>query len=233
MEFMNVNFHLHIDILAQGPVYGPRGRLHFLEGLHDTNGEEYNPDFLLDSLHQAIKQYQPQSWDLYLKHGLGKRHATVHLDHLLSLWPKICLEQPCVPIAAMRDLVDLLAKDTMTDWQIRYYVPTGQADSSIEYGHTGDYHMSNVIRDAELAQLRSYANTCGHGNITIVVEVYGENTEWEYGDESGSVTRHRSPVTEFWPNLHFDPCKYRFEDGHHFQRNYPGKWCLWSFSCSC
>ncbi|KAG9193679.1 hypothetical protein G6011_03714 [Alternaria panax] len=216
-DFMNVHFHLHIDILEQ-KVSG--GGAHCSENLHDVNGKVYNPATLLASLHQAIQQYQQQSWDLYLKHGLKKRHATVHLDHLLSLWPKISCEQPFVPIAAMRDLVNLLAKDTMTDWQIRYYVPTGQANKPVQYG-LDDYELSKVIRDADLAQLHSRANTCGHGNITIVAEVYGENTEWVYGDNTGCVVRHRTPATEFWPNMHFDPSRYRFRGGDNVQRSYP------------
>ena len=192
-----------MDLQVYKLQYGPGARRYRVKGLHDSNGEEYNPSTLLDTLHQAIKQYMPQSWDLYIKHGLGKRHATVHLDHIFSLWPKICVEHPCVPIAAMRDLVDLLAKDTMTNWQIRYYVPTGQAGVETSYGSTSDEEgMASLIRDTELAQLRGYADTCGRGNITIVAEMYGDNTEWEFGDESHSVTRHRSPVTEFWPNLH-------------------------------
>jgi hypothetical protein len=193
MEFMNVHFHLHIDIITKKEAQ-PR-----CNGQLDSNGEEYNTAALLGSLHQAIKQYQPHSWDIYLKQGLKKRHATVHCDHLFSLWPKITNNQPCMPVGAMQDLVDLLAKDTMTNWQIRYYVPTGQANEEIAYGYTLDEDMSSAIRDAELAQLRCYANTSRHGNISIVAEVYGEDTKWEFGDKSGSVTRQRTPATEFWP----------------------------------
>jgi len=220
-DFMEVQFHLHIDILRVSINRRWDGSDDFR--LNDANGEKWNIVALLDTLHQAIKNYTPHSWNLYLEHELGKRRATVHLDHLLSLWPRISPEHPCVPIAAMRDLVDLMAKDTMTEWQIRYYIPTGQAGVSIRYGCTMDDDMAHAIRDTELAQLRSYAKTCGHDNVTIIAELYGENTAWEYGDKSDSVTRLRSPATDFWPNLHFDPWKYSMPHHQHWNRSYPGK----------
>lgn len=226
-EFMEVHFHLHIDIMLN---IGSRYLSDDEEDddsnntrLLDANGKEWDISTLLEPLHQAIKNYTPHSWDLYLKHELGKRRVTIHLDHLLSLWPRISKDHPCVPIAAMRDLVDLMAKDTMTDWQIRYYVPTGQCGVDVRYRCTFNNNMANAIRDTELAQLRNHANTCGYRNITIVVEVYGENTDWEYGDKSGSVTRQLTPATEFWPNMHFDPWKYKIVRGFHLNRSYPGK----------
>ncbi|KAL1799479.1 hypothetical protein ACET3X_003516 [Alternaria dauci] len=230
MDFMKVHFHLHIDILTRTNLqvyttrYGPGARRYQVDALIDGNGEEYNPSTLLDALHEAIKQYKPHSWDLYMKHGLGKRRSIVHLDHLLSLWPKLSDDHACLPIAALQDLVDLLAKDTMTDWQIRYYVPTGQAGVETSYGNTtdadGEEGMPELIRDAELAQLRRYAAMHGQGHITVVAEVYGDNTGWELGDELHSVTRHRSPVTEFWPNLDFDPSEYEFSLGNHYQKRH-------------
>jgi hypothetical protein len=45
--------------------------------------------------------------------------------------------------------------------------------------------------------LSSHANTCGHGNITIVVEVYGENTEWESSKKSGL---YSSPLVSCRPS---------------------------------
>jgi hypothetical protein len=216
-DFMQVHFHLHVDLLAKPQKNKPCS-------LIDANGQEWNISLLLDSLHQAIKQYIPHSWDRYFQHGLGKRRAIVHLDHLLSLWPKLSEHQPCVPICAMRDLVNLLAQDTMTLWQIRYYVPTGQAHAPIAYGSVyDDEEMSSALRNCELAQLRYYANTCGHDNILIFAEMCGEDNEWEFGDNAGSVTRRRTPATEFWPILHFDPWRYHPADGRHLQRSYPGE----------
>jgi hypothetical protein len=76
-DLMNVHFLLHLDLLRK---------------------EDYDPDALVASLAQAMKVYTPHSWDLYLKHGLEKRRAMVHLDHLLSLWPKLNHAHNCAPI---------------------------------------------------------------------------------------------------------------------------------------
>jgi hypothetical protein len=77
---MNVHFHLHIDLLHK---------------------DEYDPDALLTSLAQAIKVYTPRSFELYLAHGLGKRCAMIHLDHLLSLWPKLFDSRNCISFGSL------------------------------------------------------------------------------------------------------------------------------------
>jgi hypothetical protein len=157
-----------------------------------------------------------------MKHNMGDRKATVHLDHLLSLWPKMYAGQNCVPGGALKALVDLLARDKMTDWETRYYVPTGQANSAIVYGNSSE-EVAEDVRDGELAQLRYYAKLSGHENITAVVEMYGEEKEWEYGDKTGAITQKRTPTTEFWPNMHFDPDRYNISKREHFVKTLPGK----------
>jgi hypothetical protein len=97
----------------------------------------------------------------------------VHLDHLLSLWPKIFGYHNCVRIGTFQWLIDLMGEDKMTDWELRYYVSTGQADKASEYGNC---ESPEAIRDAELAQLRYHAKQ--HDNITVLAEIYGENTAW-------------------------------------------------------
>ncbi|KAF2826694.1 hypothetical protein CC86DRAFT_405956 [Ophiobolus disseminans] len=67
-DFIAVHFHLHLDLLYK---------------------KDCNPVPLIDPLVQAIGVYASHSWDLYLEHGLKQRRATVHIDHLLSLWPKL------------------------------------------------------------------------------------------------------------------------------------------------
>jgi hypothetical protein len=93
-DFMSVHFHLHLDIMQRW---------------------EYAPHALLHSLAQAIKVYKPHSFDLHLKHGLIRRRAMVHLDHLLSLWPKIFNYHNCVRIGTFQWLIDLMGEDKMTD----------------------------------------------------------------------------------------------------------------------
>jgi hypothetical protein len=185
-DFMSVHFHLHLDIMQRW---------------------EYAPHALLHSLAQAIKVYKPHSFDLHLKHGLIRRRAMVHLDHLLSLWPKIFNYHNCVRIDTFQWLIDLMGEDKMTDWELRYYVSTGQVEKSSEYGNC---ESPEAIRDAELAQLRYHAKQ--HHNINVMAEIYGENTAWEYGDEVNSITRRRTPVTEFWPNLHIDMSHYELHE---------------------
>jgi hypothetical protein len=85
--------------------------------------------------------------------------------------------QNCVPVGALKALVNLLAKDKMTDWEIRYYVPTGQASSTITYGNSS-IEVADDIRDGELAQLHYYAKLCGHDTITVVAEMYGKDKVW-------------------------------------------------------
>jgi len=194
-DFMSVHFHLHLELLRK---------------------EDYNPDALIGSLAQAIKVCTPHSWDLYLKHGLGKRRAIVHLDHLLSLWPKLFGGHNCVRVGTFQHLIQLMAKDKMTDWEIRYYVSTGQNDGRSTYGNC---HSPDAIRDTELAQLRYYA--LEHSNITLKAEIFGEDMSWTYGDKVQCVTRHRTPITEFWPNLHFDPSRYDIITYDKFKQNYP------------
>jgi hypothetical protein len=201
-DFMSVHLHLHIDLIP--------------------GQERYRASELLGSLHDAIARFQPCSWELYLKHNMGNRQAVVHLDHLLSLWPKMYAGQNCVPVGALKALVDLLARDRMTDWEIRYYVPTGQVNGSIVYGNSHDL-VQEGVRDGELAQLRYYAKLSGHDSIAIVAETYGEDTTWGYGDKTGAITRHRTPATEFWPNAHFDPSRYAISRREHFVKAYPGK----------
>jgi hypothetical protein len=197
-DFMSVHFHLHIDLLYKAG---------------------YDPKAVLTSLAAALKVYMQHSWDIYLKHGLGKRRAVVHLDHLLSLWPKLFASDNCVPIGALQRLVSLMAKDQMTDWEIRYYIGTGQAREEIKYGKCP---CPEEIRDTEIAQLRYYASA--HDNINVMAEVYGENTTWEFGDKLKAVTRTRTPVTEFWPNVHFDVGRYEITAYKFYHNNYPGKY---------
>jgi hypothetical protein len=197
MDFMSVHFHLHIHLLCE---------------------LDYDSVALLDSLKQALKIYKAHSWDLYVQHGLGKRRAVVHLDHLLSLWPKLGHGERYLPIGTLKALVELLAEDKMTDWEIRYYVSTDQADAASSYGHCCS---PEAIRDAELAQLRGYARP--YDNIRIFAEIYCEDTTWEYGDKLGCVSRTRTPVTEFWPNLHFDNTCASIVVYDDFNANYPGK----------
>jgi hypothetical protein len=196
-DFMSVKFHLHVDLLP--------------------GQERYSVYELLSSLQSAITQFQPCSWDLYMKHYMGDRKATMHLEHLLSLWPKMYAGQNCVPVGALKALVDLLARD-----KIRYYVPTGQANSAIVYGNSSE-EVAEDVRDGELAQLRYYAKLSGHENITVLAEMYGEEKEWEYGDKAGAITRKRTPATEFWPNMHFDPDRYDISKREHCVKTSPGK----------
>jgi hypothetical protein len=95
--------------------------------------------------------------------------------------------------------LDLIAEDKMTDWDVRYYVATWQTGESIAYGNC---ESPADIRDTELAQLRYYTHR--YSNIKIMAEVYGDHIAWEYGDVVRSVTRLRTPVSEFWPNVQFD-----------------------------
>ncbi|KAF1943969.1 hypothetical protein EJ02DRAFT_432753 [Clathrospora elynae] len=82
--------------------------------------------------------------------------------------------------------------------------------------------LEDEIRDTELAELRGYARRSEHGNITVVAEMLGEKSKlWEFGVELQSVTRHRTPATEFWPNTHFDPGRYDFSKRGHFKIYYP------------
>jgi hypothetical protein len=196
-DFMSVHFHLHIDLLCKA---------------------DYDPEAVLASLAAALKMYMQHSWDIYLKHGLGKRRAVVHLDHLLSLWPKLFSSNNCIQLGALQHLVSLMAKDQMTDWEIRYYVGTGQAGKGIEYGNCS---FPEIIRDTEIAQLRYYASM--YDNISVMAEIYGENTAWEFGDKLKAVTRMRTPVTEFWPNVHFDVGRYEITAYDFYRHNYPGK----------
>tara|TARA_R110002003_G_scaffold1519_3_gene23191 strand:- start:2589 stop:3704 length:1116 start_codon:yes stop_codon:yes gene_type:complete len=196
-DFMDVHFHLHIDLLHK---------------------DEYDPYALLTSLAQAIKVYTPRSFELYLAHGLGKRRAMIHLDHLLSLWPKLFDSRNCISFWSLPGFLDLIAEDKMTEWDVRYYVATGQAGESIAYGHCKN---PADIRDTELVQLRYYTHR--YSNIKIMAEIYGDHTTWEYGDAVRSVTRHRTPVSEFWPNVHFDGSRWYFTTYDDFEMNYPSK----------
>ena len=196
-DFMSVHFHLHLELMRR---------------------EDYDPDMLLASLAQAIKIFTKGSWALYLKHSLGKRRAVVHLDHLLSLWPKFGLDPVCIEMGTLQRLVELIAQDKMTDWEIRYYVGTGQANRFISYGHCC---YPRAIQDAELAQLRNY--TRPYSNIKIIAEIYGEDTTWEFGDATGCVTRTRTPVTEFWPNQHANEHWYPIVLRSTFRSLPPGK----------
>ena len=198
-DFANVHFHLHVDLVA--------------------GANTYNPHLIFASLRDAIQKFQAHSTNLFIKRRLNSRRATVHLDHLLSLWPKFPLGHCGMPVGALKGLVDLLAKDKATDWEIRYYVPTGQANKTTTYGNY--FRATNKIRDAELAQLRACAGQSDHAHIAVFVKMYGEDTTWEYGDKTGSVVRHRTPATEFWPNVHFDPRLNHFRKNWHFVKTYP------------
>jgi hypothetical protein len=106
----------------------------------------------------------------------------------------------------------------MPDWEIRYYISTGQVDAPTTYGNC--LHPED-IQNLELTQLRYSAHA--HEIFTITAEIYGENTTWEYGDESGLTTQQRTPVTEFWPNVQFDGSRYDFITYQKFRQNYPAK----------
>jgi len=112
-DFMNVHLQLHVELMRK---------------------VDYDADALIESLIQAIKVYTPQLWPLYTKHGLGKRRAMVHLDHLLSLWPKFSYPHSHVPNDTLQRIIALISKDRMTDWEIRHYVSTGQSNTSNSYG---------------------------------------------------------------------------------------------------
>ncbi|KAH7067871.1 hypothetical protein FB567DRAFT_457812 [Paraphoma chrysanthemicola] len=194
---MDVHLHLHIDLLEK---------------------EEYDPFALLKSLAQAVEAFSKPSFDLYIAHGLQTRRAMVHLDHLLSLWPKLIGTHNSVDFDVLQRVMDRMGEDKMTDWELRYYVATGQGGQSSAYGHR---NSPTAIRDAELAQLRYRAQQ--YGNIKVMAEIYGDDTTWAYGDKVQSVTRHRTPVTEFWPNVHFDGSRFDFVTYDGFQSTYPGK----------
>ncbi|KAI2476590.1 hypothetical protein Ptr902_11937 [Pyrenophora tritici-repentis] len=187
-EFANVHFHLHVDLIA---------------------GENsYDPRLLLASLHRAIETFQSQSMRMLLRSSIhSRRRATVHLDHFLSLWPKLHPVNEGVPGGELGELVELLAKDRATDWEIRYYIPTGQGSTTTTYGN---YRYDGVmIRELELTQLLNCVRQSRHGNISVIVEMYGEHTTWNYGDKTGCVVRHRrTPAIDLWPNLHSDPALY-------------------------
>jgi hypothetical protein len=201
-DFMSVKVHLHVGLLP--------------------GQERYSVYELLDSLIKAIAKFQTRSWDLYLKHNMGNRRVIVHLGHLLSLWPNMYAGQNCVPVGALRALVDLLARDKMKDWELRYYVPTGQRNSTVVYGNSRE-EVAEDVRDGELAQLRYDAKLSGHDSITVVGEMYAGEKEWGCGDKTGAITRNRTPASEFWPNMHFDPSRYDISKRERFVKTFPGK----------
>ncbi|CAA9962885.1 hypothetical protein PTMSG1_06253 [Pyrenophora teres f. maculata] len=200
-DFTNVHFHLHVDLIA---------------------GENsYDPSLLIAFLRWAIETFQSQSMSMFIRHGFkSRRRATVHLDHFLSLWPKLHPVNDGIPVGALKGLVELLAKDKATDWEIRYYIPTGQGSTIIPYGN---YQSdSKIIRNAELAQMLGCVRQSRHPNIAIIAEMYGEYTAWDYGDKTGCVVHHRrTPATDLWPNLHFDPKLYDFKKNSHLVKTYP------------
>jgi hypothetical protein len=90
------------------------------------------------------------------------------------------------------------------------------------YGSSSE-EVAEDVRDGELAQLRYYSKLSGHAGIAVVADMYGEDEEWEYGDQTGAITRKRTPATEFWPNVHFDPGRYDISKREHFVKTFPGK----------
>jgi hypothetical protein len=106
----------------------------------------------------------------------------------------------------------------MTDWRIRYYIATGQLGAESDCGFR---YSPAVIPDTELAQLRHHARSSG--NVMIVDEMYGDDTIWEFGGKMGSVSRRRTPVTEFWANVYVDGTGDSVVVYDGFKANYPGK----------
>jgi hypothetical protein len=153
---------------------------------------------------------------------MGKHRAIAHLDHLLSLWPKMYAGQNCVPVGALKALMDVLGRDEMTDWEIRYFAPTGQANEIIVYGNSGE-EVAEDIREGKLAQLRYYAKLSSHDSIVVVAGMYSEEKEYEYGDKTVDIRCCRTPTTECWQNTHFDPSRYKISKREHFVKKFPGK----------
>lgn len=202
MDFTNVQFHLHVD----------------LEAGTDT----YDHKLLMASLHDAIRKYQSQSSYLFTKHGLTRRRATVHLDHMLSFWSRFHRGTSLVRLDVLNDLVNLLAEDKFTDWEIRYYMPTSHQLALLSRSPAAKSpYLRSLIRDGTLAYLHRWVRKSGHASIAVFVEVFGEYTTWEYAEKTGSVVRLRTPATEFWPNVHFDPLRNDVTKNKHLVKTYP------------
>lgn len=198
-DFHNVHFHLHIDPLECS---------------------RFDPQKLLKILISALGKFLASSPTLYINRNLeAARRAVIHLDHMLSLWPKILKGANCLTWESIRHLIDFIAQDKLTIWEIRYYLPTGQAGVAVEYGSC---ELLEDVRDIELSQLRYHANQ--YDNVFVMAEIYGDDTSWELGDRVGCAVRMRTPATEFWPNVHWDPSEYSIVTYKDFRKVYLGEY---------
>ena len=179
-EFMNVHFHLHVVAVDE---------------------KTYSPGTLLESLEGALHTFIANSARVSAKHKAKKRHAIVHFDHFFSLWARkersaLARWASYQGIGPCERLISIMAKDTNTFWDIRYYVAMGEGDTPIKY----------KWRELDLAELKSYCRRYGELHLTelsVQAEVYGKHI-WEEGERLSGVVKTRTPHSNLWPNVHLE-----------------------------
>ncbi|KAF2649759.1 hypothetical protein K491DRAFT_171909 [Lophiostoma macrostomum CBS 122681] len=98
---------------------------------------------------------------------------------------------------AYRDLIDLIAPDVNTKWEIRFYAPTGTVSTRITL--TEFLPQVNLLYvDVDFAQLKALCRE--HEHINVMAEIYGENV-WYRENETGFATRELLPRSTVWPNI--------------------------------
>jgi hypothetical protein len=165
-QFVNVHFHLHVT---------------------QNYRDRFRARPVLNNLRHTLHAYMSHSQTVSRKHKWRRRRAVIHLDNLISTWTI----WEGHPIGAYRDLIDLIAWDVNTDWEIRFYVPTmGMASLSTSH--------DLLYVDVDFAHLKALCRTFQH--INVVAEVYGKNV-WCREEEKEFVTRNLLPRCKVWPNV--------------------------------
>lgn len=168
-EFMNIHFHLQFDHDVL-----PDSREAYWYDASSMNGK-------FEELFDALKVYMSSSQAVSKKHQWIRRRATVHLDHIFNRSPSGG-HGARYSIGALQDLVQLISWDINTEWEIRYYIFTGdEGDGS----PVDDTHF-----EGDLALVEAYCRDYDH--VSVKAEVYGTE-KWEMEGELTNVVRVDKP----------------------------------------
>ncbi|KAF2736459.1 hypothetical protein EJ04DRAFT_433054 [Polyplosphaeria fusca] len=149
-------------------------------------------EYIYGRLRQALLIYTSASQKVSHASGtLRRRKATIHLDHLLCRWfGMIDIRGPY----AFSDILKIMARDTFTDWSLRFYVA---ANDMLTWTVLDKMACDGVAEVRKL--IRQYEAV----NVTVTVEVYGDKGIWsmEVKERGGDwLTRDVTPSSKLWPS---------------------------------
>lgn len=178
LQGLTTFWHVHIHLHSAYEVYTGMT-------VQETVALDRDTCNLYSRLRQILLVYTTASSNVVEGRSHLKRHAIVHFDHYFTLWKKRIEHH--LQAYKLWHLINIMARDINTTWEIRYYESTefdGQSKNGMQF------------RAETWAEFEVLCKSYNH--ISLKMEIYG--AELPEGEKQYKHTRKKTSSKAIWPS---------------------------------